>query len=949
MNNNFDKDNHEKNIRNYKAWLWFPASLLSIVALLTYDSNAIETIRTPPLPSSNWIGAVGDAFAHYGYSFLGFAIWSVPVMLISMGVGGVMERRVNRLRRITLHLIILFCLAALVQIAEARFFILEDWRRAINFAAPGGALGYIVMNLALVPLLSNFGASIVISLIAAVAIIALIGVGNISAFFVGLFRWALGRREPPPEPGTPEAEAYEEKQRQIEAALAAKEEARRQREEEKERIRQEKEQAKAEREAQKAAERAAREAEKAAERERKDAEKAAAEAERNAQLERIQTLRDAARREQLDQIAAARAAHGEDNKPTTTSFAPAPGNGAASGTHGTTATTATSDDCDTSINQSTNLPIQSVNRSIGQSVNSIEESKNRPIEQSDKGPYILPPLSLLAPLKASVADHSDIGATSQRLIDTLKLFGVDATMSYTVQGPVVTKYALMLAPGTRYTAVTNLQDNLKGALHAKSLRIEAPIPGEEAVGIEVPNLKPAGITFREIFESEAWKNSKAELPLLFGKRADGKELVADLASMPHMLVAGATGQGKSVCLNSLISGLLMTRTPEQLKLIMVDPKCVEFTPYSNIPHLLVPVITDNRKVVFSLHWAVAEMEKRLKMFARARVRNIYDFNHRKTLTQTDMFGNDQNVSSDMPRTVPYIVIIIDEAADLIGQCGKEVNPDIQRITQKARAAGIHLILATQRPDAKIITGAIKANIPGRVAFKTSSSVDSRTILDDTGAENLIGRGDMLFRGKDGQLIRAQGAWISDDEIAAVTGFIEEHSNLQFDEKFATKLGRVKEAAIDDPFASNEDDPDNQPKPEEAPAGPTQRELVKAAANADDFKKAVECIINTKRASTSHFQRQMGWGYNHAAKILDMLTEKGIVSPQQGMGPRQIVMDQDQLMAILNDGNGGAATDTIADGADAMPVDGAEPADQPVDDGTAIEDAIEDDNLTEDTL
>ena len=277
------------------------------------------------------------------------------------------------------------------------------------------------------------------------------------------------------------------------------------------------------------------------------------------------------------------------------------------------------------------------------------------------------------------------------------------------------------------------------ALKAKSLRIEAPIPGEDKIGIEVPNRKPAGISFREIFESDAWKNAHAELPLLFGKRADGKELVADLASMPHMLVAGATGQGKSVCLNALINGLLMTRTPEQLKLIMVDPKCVEFTPYASIPHLLVPVITDNRKVVFSLHWAVAEMEKRLKMFARARVRNIYDFNHRPNLSQMEMFGEDSAVGADMPRTVPYIVIIIDEVADLMASSGKEVTPDIARLTAKARAAGIHLILATQRPDAKIITGAIKANIPGRVAFKTASSVDSRTILDDTGAENLIGR------------------------------------------------------------------------------------------------------------------------------------------------------------------------------------------------------------------
>ena len=515
----------------------------------------------------------------------------------------------------------------------------------------------------------------------------------------------------------------------------------------------------------------------------------------------------------------------------------------------------------------------------------------------DKGPYRLPMVDLLDPLRKSEADHSDIEGTSQKLIDTLKLFGLNTSLEYTIQGPVVTKYAILPEPGTRPEKFTALHATLKMALKAKSLRIEAPIPGEDKIGIEVPNLKPAAISFREIFESDEWRNSKAELPLLFGKRADGKELIADLATMPHMLVAGATGMGKSVCLNSLICGLLMTRGPDQLKLIMVDPKLVEFTPYSAIPHLLVPVITDNKKVVFSLSWAVAEMEKRLKMFARARVRNIYDFNHRKTVTQTDMFGNDSELNSDMPKTLPYIVIIIDEAADLIGQCGKEVNPNIQRITQKARAAGIHLILATQRPDAKIITGTIKANIPGRVAFKTSQAIDSRTILDESGAENLIGRGDMLFRGKDNLLIRAQGAWISDGEIMNITRFIEEHSSTQFDEQFASKLSRVKEAPIEDPFAANEDDPDNRPDPAEDRAA--KRELIKAAANADDFKKAVECVINTKRASVSHFQRQMGWGYNHAAKILDMLAERGIVSQPQGMGARQITMDEDQLIKILN--------------------------------------------------
>ena len=801
---------------------------------MTYDWRAVAALRVPPMPSTNWVGALGDAFAYGGYQTIGLAVWIIPVACVILGLCLVTGHGAGMRRRAPWFLLLLLSSACLLQVAQSHAPGISAATVRVNLANAGGAVGYLVMTRCLSPLISDFAGTAVMAVVAVASLVAAIGLRAMADFFSALARWATMRSDAPPSRGAGESDdEYEQRQAAYVAALQAKEAAKEQARMEKERVKEEKLRAKAEKEA-------AREAAKEAARAAREAAKAAREAERA-------------------------------GVPPPAPPAPKPA-----------------------------------------TRNQKPESQDQEPEEEDKGPYILPSLSLLNPLKPSAADHSDVGEMSQRLLSTLKLFGVDATLSYTVQGPVVTKYAIELAPGTRYSAVTNLTDNLKGALHAKSIRIEAPIPGEDRIGIEVPNRKPAGISFREIFESDAWKNAHAELPLLFGKRADGKELVADLASMPHMLVAGATGQGKSVCLNSLICGLLMTRTPEQLKLIMVDPKCVEFTPYAAIPHLLVPVITDNRKVVFSLHWAVAEMEKRLKLFARAKVRNIYDFNHRKTFTQPDMFGGETEVGSDMPKTVPYIVVIIDEAADLIGQCGKEVNPDIQRITQKARAAGIHLILATQRPDAKIITGAIKANIPGRVAFKTSSSVDSRTILDDTGAENLIGKGDMLFRGKDGLLIRAQGAWISDDEIANITGFIQEHSNVQFDKTFATKLGRVKEAAIEDPFASNEDDPDNQPKPEDSQSSKTS---VKASEDADLFKRALECIINTNRASVSHFQRRLGIGYNHAAKLCDRLEDAGVIGPQQGAGPRPIVMDQQQLLAIFNgtdapagDGGGMSAGD-----------------------------------------
>ena len=810
------------------GWFIFPIALLfPLVALLTYDWHSIAALQTPPHETTNWVGALGDAFAYHGYTLVGLAVWIIPIACIALCLALILTRRGCGLRSVAWFFVLLAASACLLQVAQNHAPGIKAALERLNLANAGGAVGYLVMTRLLSPLLSDFGGSVILILVAIVALVEVLGPRNIAAFFVVLYHWATehGHMAPSREAAGSEEE-YEQQQAAYLAALQAKKDA-------KEQARLEKERAKAE--------------------------KAAA---RQAEKDAIRAAKEAAKAEREAAKAAARAPLQDEPPP------PA-----------------------------------------ARRADETEDQQEEEFE--DKGPYILPSLALLNPLHPSAADHSDVGEMSQRLVSTLKLFGVDAQLSYTVQGPVVTKYAIELAPGTRYSAVTNLTDNLKGALHAKSIRIEAPIPGEDRIGIEVPNRKPAGISFREVFESEAWRGANAELPLLFGKRADGKELVSDLASMPHMLVAGATGQGKSVCLNSLICGLLMTRTPEQLKLIMVDPKSVEFTPYATIPHLLVPVITDNRKVVFSLHWAVAEMEKRLKMFARARVRNIYDFNHRKTFTQTDMFGSDTEVGSDMPKTVPYIVIIIDEVADLMSQCSKEVTPDISRLTAKARAAGIHLILATQRPDAKIITGTIKANIPGRVAFKTASSVDSRTILDDTGAENLIGKGDMLFKGKDGLLIRAQGAWISDGEIANITNFIQEHSNTQFDEKFATKLGRVKEASIEDPFASNEDDPDNQPGGGDMPSA---KEMVKANEDADLFKRALECIINTNRASVSHFQRRLGIGYNHAAKLCDKLEDAGVIGPQQGAGPRPIIMDQQQLLAIFNGNGEGGAADGAASGA-----------------------------------
>lgn len=805
--------------KSYLGILLFPIALFPFVALLTYDSRVITTY--PPMPSSNWIGALGDNFAYYGYLLFGLAVWIIPLMCVLAGICLMLGRKMSSLRRISWILMSIIALSSILQVMGKYAPGIIASTESINISNAGGAVGYLLMTRLLSPLLSDFGASVIMTVILLVSLVAAIGLHNLINTIVAVYHWAvLGkylkevdqRGDYRNSAVTTKTKIEEEpKFDPIQAAYEAKKAAQ-------EAARREKEEAKLQKQREREAEKLQRQQEREEEKRRKEEEKSA--------------------------------------------------------------------------------------KASGKVLPSAPSSEE---EVEDKGPYLLPDVSLLSPLKKQSADHGDVGEMSKKLIDTLKLFGIDATIAYTIQGPVVTKYAVQLAPGTKYSVVTNIEKNLMGALHARSLRIEAPIPGEENVGIEVPNRTAIGISFREIFESESWKkaNQKWALPLLFGKDAAGKDLVADLATMPHMLVAGATGQGKSVCLNALINGLLMTRTPEQLRFIMVDPKSVEFASYASIPHLLVPVITDNNKVVGALNWAVVEMEKRLKMFARAKVRNIADFNKRPQFTQVDMFGNDTEVASDMPKSVPYIVIIIDEVADLMQAAAKQVEPGIARLTAKARAAGIHLILATQRPDAKVITGTIKANIPGRVAFKTATGIDSRTILDSTGAENLIGRGDMLFKTKEGLLIRAQGAWIQDEEIERITSFIEQHAVQKFDDSFTKKLAKIKEASLED------EDEDESSEEEAAAQKQAQREQVKADENASDFKKAIECIINTNRASTSHFQRKLGWGYNHSAKIMDMLEEAGIIGPQVGAGPRQITMDQQQLLAMFN-GTAESAANEIGD-------------------------------------
>jgi S-DNA-T family DNA segregation ATPase FtsK/SpoIIIE len=482
--------------------------------------------------------------------------------------------------------------------------------------------------------------------------------------------------------------------------------------------------------------------------------------------------------------------------------------------------------------------------------------------------YTLPPLTLLdkIPVSHLKAQKSDTGAIGQMLVDTLNEFGISTEITNIKQGPVVTRYELLPAPGIRVERIAGLANNLALALKATSLRVQAPVPGKGVVGIEVPNDVAKTVLMREIVECQEWKAGTTRLPLALGKDVGGKDLIADLAKMPHLLIAGATGSGKSVCINSILAGLLMAKTPDELRLILVDPKIVEFAVYADLPHLVVPVITDPKKVSLSLRWAINEMEKRYKMFAKAKVRNIEGFNSRTIAKQGELFEGELppvKEKGDLPSSVPYIVIIIDELADLMMAAGAEIENSIARLAQLSRAVGIHMILATQRPSVNVITGTIKANFPARIAFQVAQKVDSRTILDQSGADKLIGRGDMLYLPPaSSKLVRSQGTMVTDDELDRIIEYIKEQAQPSFEMEIKNKLEKSAASSIDD--------------------------------GSDDelLTQAVEIIRETHRASTSSLQRRLRIGYTRAARLIDILEERGIVGPPCGSGPREILIDLD---------------------------------------------------------
>jgi S-DNA-T family DNA segregation ATPase FtsK/SpoIIIE len=513
------------------------------------------------------------------------------------------------------------------------------------------------------------------------------------------------------------------------------------------------------------------------------------------------------------------------------------------------------------------------------------------------GNYQLPPLDFLQhpdPNIKPTESKEELMANARLMQQTLAQFDIEVALGDITKGPTITRYELHPAPGVKLEKITALNNNLAAALKAERLNILAPVPGKSSVGIEVPNPVKTSVIMRDLLESEEWRNTKARIPLALGKDVYGHPIISDLAEMPHVLIAGSTGSGKSVCINAIICSLLYRFSPDQLRFVMIDPKVVELQQYNALPHLVVPVVTDPKKVILALRWVVNEMEKRYQIFARVGVRNILSFNSRprnkplpvqepelpllakkeKVEPGADGFAVEVDEAIVVPREediiipekLSYIVVIIDELADLMLVAPADVEMAIARITQMARAAGIHCIVATQRPSVDVITGVIKANIPARIAFQVAAKVDSRTILDAMGADKLLGKGDLLYLPPgSAKLTRAQGSYISDQEIQSIVDFIAKQAKPSYELEIHQQLSRPT-SSLDDQSGIDEDE--------------------------EIIQDCIEVIRSEQKASVSLLQRRLRLGYGRAARIMDELENRGIVGPSNGAEPRDILIDLD---------------------------------------------------------
>ncbi|HEV8541035.1 MAG TPA: DNA translocase FtsK, partial [Verrucomicrobiae bacterium] len=531
----------------------------------------------------------------------------------------------------------------------------------------------------------------------------------------------------------------------------------------------------------------------------------------------------------------------------------------------------------------------------------IVTKKNKPITVASTpiiGNYQLPIINLLNMPDMTVKpteSKEELMANARLMQNTLAQFDIEVSLGDITKGPTITRYELHPAPGVRLEKISALNNNIAAALKAERINILAPVPGKSSVGVEVPNAVKTKVIMRDLLESEEWHNTKARIPLALGKDVYGHPIIGDLAEMPHLLIAGSTGSGKSVCINSIIASLLYKYSPDQLRFVMIDPKVVELQQYNSLPHLVVPVVTDPKKVVLALRWVVNEMEKRYQIFARVGVRNIKSFNERpknkpveeKQQPELPLTAKKEKVEANadgfaveldeeivvpreddivIPEKLSYVVVIIDELADLMLVAPADVEMAIARITQMARAAGIHCIVATQRPSVDVITGVIKANIPARIAFQVAAKVDSRTILDAMGADKLLGKGDMLYLPPgSARLTRAQGVLITDQEIQSIVDHIAKQGKPSYEVEIHQQLSKPAVMA-DDEDACDEDE--------------------------SLIEQCIEVIRSEQKASVSLMQRRLRLGYTRAARIMDELERRGIVGPSKGAEPRDILIDLD---------------------------------------------------------
>ena len=779
--------------------------ILLVLSFYSYDWRDISILHVPPnKPPANLIGPVGAWTSFVLLMLLGIGAYFVPLWCMATGVLLLTSRQKNIWPRILASLMMMLALAFVFALIGG----LEDVTRQLNIDRPSGILGRLIMEGLLIKWLSNVGAGIVISTLFVISLIVMVRIYNLIRFYGFIKNGVASLRE------------------RIRTARLERQDRRGQIEYE----------------------------QKELERQRRKLEKSV-----------LGTTKSTARRD--EEVI--------EEKRFKTTVLPEKRSVVARIPDETKEKVSVIPPKQEKISPS--LPVRQhkvedtesgVSTAEKAVVTKDDAALPSSVPKIDKQIYTLPPLSLLH-LPESTEDatiDTDAETASRILVETLSEFGIEVSLKNVERGPTVTRYELEPAPGVRVERISSLSNNLALSLKASSVRVQAPVPGKGVVGIEVPNSTMRKVYLKELLEGETWQSGKAKLPLALGKDVGGSDLVADLAEMPHLLVAGATGSGKTVCINSILAGLLISQPPSRLRLLLVDPKIVEFSVYNNIPHLVVPVVTDPKKVAIALRWAINEMEKRYKLFAKVGVRNIESYNNREKTVQSDLFNGNaatpdsEEKQSEFPPTVPYIVIVIDELADLMLVDQAEIENCIARLAQLSRAVGIHMILSTQRPSVNVITGTIKANFPARIAFQVAQKVDSRTILDTIGAEKLLGRGDMLFAPSDANKpIRGQAAFVSVQEIAKVAQFIKHQRKPEFHPDFD-----IKEDDVFSGFSES------------------------GGEDSDILEQAIKLTKERGEISTSYLQRKLGIGYSKAARLIDEMEARGLVTAPDGNKPRKYI-------------------------------------------------------------